>query len=107
MKRLDIWQYKIDIFSEKSFVNTSKTKNKERILRSLINYGSSLLQNGKTKEGIDIYKSAEKYFYKGSEFEQGHIYFNLGRIFLDKNDFQSAISYLEKAETKHKQINFY
>ena len=97
---------KAEDFSEKSFVNTSKTKNKERILRSLINYGSSLLQNGKTKEGIDIYKSAEKYFYKGSEFEQGHIYFNLGRIFLDKNDFQSAISYLEKAETKHKQINF-
>ncbi len=84
-----------------------KTNNKKSILKSLINYGSTLLQNGKIEDGIVIYRQAEKYFYIGSEFEQGYIYYNLARIFLDKSEIIKTIGYLDKSIAQFDKINYY
>ena len=97
---------KSEYFSKKSFLAACETKDAKKILKPLINYGSSLMQNGKIDEGIKIYQSAEKYFYKGSETEQGYIYFNFARVYIDKNQFPEALFNLSKAQKKYELIKY-
>ena len=81
-----------------AFVYTFKTKNKQKILKSIINYGSTLIQNNEYEEGIKYYKLGEKYFYKGCEFEQGVLYNNLAQAFVYKSDYINALKYVQIAE---------
>lgn len=82
--------------SEKSMynalINTKKTKNKKLILKSYINYGSTLMQNNKLDKGIEYLNESEKYASSDDYYERGIIYQNLSRIFLEKKVYNKSIS---------------
>ncbi len=96
---------KTELFSSKAYHYVLKTNNLKKILSSIINYGSALSQNEKIDKGIEIYKTAEKYFYDGSEYQKGHLYFNLGRLFFNKGDIKNALIYLKKSEEQFSKID--
>ena len=96
---------KSEYYMTKAYNYALMTADNKKILTSIINYGSTLAQNGKIESGIKIYESAQNYFYKGCEFEKGHLHYNLSRLFLDKSKLTESLINLKKAENLFLKIN--
>lgn len=104
--------------SEQSMYNalfySKKTNNRKSILKSYINYGSTLMQNNKLDKGIEYLEASEKYMTKEDVYERGIVYHNLSRIFLDKKIYDKAIEngnlsikYLKQSNASFFYINAY